>query len=153
MSTDPSAPISQMRGGIWLQRFVGLLSAIAGLAIGWLLGYVAYKISVRGGAVEESLIALLLVLAALTAFLLSAGVRMLLNHPNRFGSVFSPVTWYTAAVLFLVGGAFLVFQVIASGQSSIAIKPVLYAFFFGILSAWAGWRASRKSRKPPQSAA
>jgi hypothetical protein len=153
MPTDPTAPISEIPGGVWLQRAIGLLATTAGLAVGVLFSYAAYKVSTRGGEIEASLMVVLVVLAALTAFLISSGLRMLLNRPNQYGSVFSPTTWYIAASIFLAAGTFLVLQVMASGQPSIALKPVLYAFFFGILSAWAGWRASLKARRRRHSAA
>jgi uncharacterized membrane protein YidH (DUF202 family) len=153
MSTDPTAPIAAEPGGIWLQRAVGLVATGAGLAIGWLFVFTAYKISLREGEIETFLIGVLVVLAALTTFLMSSGLRMLLNRPNRYGSVFSPATWYIAATVFLAGGAFLTYKVLASGAPSVTLKPVLYAFFFGILCAWAGWLSSRKARRLSRNAA
>jgi hypothetical protein len=153
MSVDPSAPLSSIAGGIWLQRTVGALALLSGLALVALFAFVLYKISGRLGEVASFVLSVLVFLALIGSLLLSSGARMLANRPNKYGSIFTPVTCFVGAALFFSGGAFLVVSNVAAGASSSELKPVLHAFFFGALCTWAGVHIMKTSRQGSRGAA
>jgi hypothetical protein len=146
MSIDRNAPISSVPGGIWLQRVVGLLATIAGLAFAGLFAYITYKVLLRPAAVEVIDIGVLATLAAIAAFLLISGFRMLLNRPNRHGSAVSPIAWYITAAVFLMVAAWVFTHGVTSGASSGYARPAVIALFFSLSAAGVGWRTSRKAR-------
>ncbi len=153
MSVDPSAPLSSIAGGIWLQRTVGALALLSGLLLVALFAFVLFKVAGRLGEVKFIVLAVLLVIALIGSLLLTSGARMLTNRPNKYGSIFTPVTCFAGATLFFSGGAFLAVSSVAAGASSSELKPVLYAFFFGALCTWAGVHIMKTSHQGSRGAA
>jgi hypothetical protein len=153
MAVDPTAPLSSIAGGLWLQRTVGALALLSGLSLIALFAFVLYRTSGRLGEVSSTVLAVLLVMVLVSSLLLSSGARMLTNRPNKYGSIFTPLTCFVGAALFFSGGTFLVISSVAAGATSSELKPVLYAFFFGALCTWAGVHIMRTSRPAGRSAA
>ena len=146
MKSDPTAPLAELKGGIWLQRATGLLAALAGMALALLVLLTGHNLSQRAEEMEAGLIGALLAMAAIGAFLVSSGWRMLFNLPNRHGSALTPATWYIAAVVFILLGVMFAFKGYSSEAPLGALQAGLQALAFSLLSACAGWRAGRKGR-------
>jgi hypothetical protein len=90
--TDLTPPVSSVPGGLWIQRTVGLFASVAGGAVLALIVFVAYRLFVQPERMDAVVCTVLLVMAAIGAFLLSYGRQMIRNIPNRSNSAVPSAT-------------------------------------------------------------
>jgi hypothetical protein len=83
-------------------RLIGVVAGLIGIAAMALAGLASYKVYLlEHRAPGFVLIAVFLVIGV---FFFLVGWRLLLNRPNRYGSVLSPVGWRVLGILFAVVG-------------------------------------------------
>jgi hypothetical protein len=136
MINDINDPLRNHLGGVWLQRAVGAIALVVGLALGGLLSTGVFKLATGDRAgMTGALLTFLAIVAGLTAFFVSVGWRLTSNRPNRHGSLLTPGLWFICAVaaagLLLSAGRFADLEVAG------------YALAFSVLAAMAGRRAMK----------
>jgi hypothetical protein len=83
-------------------RLIGLVAGLIGIAAVALAGWASYKVyPLEHRAPGFVVIAMFLVIGV---FFFLVGWRLLLNRPNRYGSILSPVGWRVLGSLFAVVG-------------------------------------------------
>jgi len=143
MQANPSESIASAPGGIWLQRSVGAVALVVGVAFAWLFGFIATKIASSPLGIDLTDLVVESMVGAAALFFLVIGWRMALNRPNKQGSILSPWLWYLLALFFLACAAFITYQ-IATQQQINDLEVPATAFVFSLLAALAGRRAAQK---------
>ena len=89
----------------WLTHLVGIAAALLGAALLAAACILLHAMLSRQFATLHFIYAVPVVIALIAAFLLNAGVRILLSMPNKDGSLFPPSVWFmvSAAMLCLAG--------------------------------------------------
>ena len=110
-----------------LNKFDAVLARVVGGALGCfglagvaLFAYFAYAVVGNRRLFEPGVLAFLTGLAAISWFCISVGFRLLLNRPNAYNSVLSPLGWGVLGTLFAAGG--LAFVAIGFSHS---MRPLL----------------------------
>ncbi len=133
-------------------RLIGLVAGLIGIAAVALAGWASYKVyPLEHRAPGLVVMGIFLVIGV---FFLLVGWRLLLNRPNRYGSILSPVGWRVLGSLFAVVGiglfAFFVgtMTLALDTISTMAVAVIGSAIF----SYWCFRSASRASENAGASA-
>jgi len=143
MPPNLSTPLATQLGGLVIQRVIGAVALLLGLALSGLVLSGAVKLLTQAGA-GTTIHIFIAVVAVLAAFFISVGWRMTFNRPNRHGSLLTPGLWYVISALFIACAMWMGYLVVAKGQS-LDLEAHGGALAFGVLAAMAGWRAARKT--------
>ena len=95
-----------------LRYVVGGAIGFCGVGLVFLLVWMLYRLGTLGDTPAFSVVVLVGAIAAVAAFCLRLGYRLLLNCPNRYHSLLSPLGWN------LLGGTF---AAVAMGFLAISI--------------------------------
>jgi uncharacterized membrane protein YidH (DUF202 family) len=143
MINDINDPLRNHLGGVWLQRAVGAIALVVGLALGGLLSTGVFKLATGDRAgMTGALLTFLAIVAGLTAFFVSVGWRLTSNRPNRHGSLLTPGLWFILAFLFLVCAVAAAGLLLSAGRFA-DLEVAGYALAFSVLAAMAGRRAMK----------
>jgi len=143
MSNNPNAPLATQPGGLRIQRAVGVVALLVGLALAGLFVSGVFKLASLRSAGETFALIFLAVIGVLMAFFVTVGWRMALNRPNRYGSLLTPGLWFFVAVLFLILALTIASFFVAERRFSELETPA-GALAFAVLAALAGRRAMKK---------
>lgn len=130
----------------WLERVIGVIALIVGLflaVVTFTLGRTSFN---RAQTPSVGIYVLLGVVLVLILFFAIAGLRLLLQTPNRFGSLFSPWVWFaiSATLLLLV----VVFIVVGVKQATLnTAQGAISGLLLALLSYGAGSHFRRKARE------
>jgi hypothetical protein len=128
-------PIRDQPVGTVVSRLVGLAFGIIGLCLASLAGFMAWAQLESLGSIQMSVVVFLIVIVPIAWFCSTAGWRLALNRPNRYGSIVRPWAWRTLAIIFLALAIFLV--VFASIEAKLlSAWPALGAVAFALMCFW-----------------
>lgn len=133
-------------------RLIGLVAGLIGIAAVTLAGWASYKVYPLEHRVPGFV--LIAIFLGIGVFFLLVGWRLLLNRPNRYGSILSPVGWRVLGSLFaVVGIGLLAFFVGTMTLTLDTISPMAVSVIgSAVFSYWCFRSASRASANAGASA-
>lgn len=135
-------------GASALLKIVGAIFALIGGAAAALLVLVVIRLLGGQSALDFGALILAAILFGVSAFCLNLGYRLVLNRPNRYGSLLSPGAWRVMSVCFVMLTLFFAFFVLRAPPrgagapgAGIVLAPLLFAAW-----CWMAGRAARRNR-------
>jgi tetratricopeptide (TPR) repeat protein len=130
-----------------LLKIVGAILALIGGAATALLVSVVVKLLGRQISLDYGGLIFVAILFGVSAFCLSVGYRLVMNRPNRYGSLLSPGAWRVMSVCFAMLALFFEFLIFRAAPragslgAGIALAPLMFAAW-----CWTAGRAARRNR-------
>jgi tetratricopeptide (TPR) repeat protein len=130
-----------------LLKVVGAILALIGGAAGALLVLLVFRLVRTYIAPDRGVLIFAAILFGVSAFCLNLGYRLVLNRPNRYGSLLSPGAWRVMALWFVMVTLFLAFFTLRAPPragapgTGIVLAPLLFA-----ACCWMAGRAAQRTR-------
>jgi tetratricopeptide (TPR) repeat protein len=129
-----------------LARIAGAILALFGGGVGAGLLLLIYRLAMTPGDLDRTYLIVMVVFIGIAAFCLNLGYRLLLNRPNRHGSLLSPGAWRVMSIGFLVFTVMLAKMSIAHRGPGAPSVGVLWASLAFSVLCWMAARGSQRSR-------
>ncbi len=125
----------------WMVRAVGGLLFCCGIALLVFVVWFAYRVALLGKTPQLAVLVIEVISAAITAFCLFVGYRLVFKRPNRHGSALPPVGWYALGSMFVL---------LAIGTAAPLLWTAQYSELTGSLCAavFAAWCFLAAKRNP-----
>jgi tetratricopeptide (TPR) repeat protein len=128
-----------------LARIAGAILAVFGGGMGAGLLLLIYRLAMTSDDLDRTALIVMAGLLGLAAFCLSLGYRLVLNRPNRHGSLLSPWAWRVMGggflILTLLLGKLMLFRTPPAPNFAILLAPLLFAG-----GCWIAARGAERSR-------
>lgn len=128
-----------------LARIAGAILAVFGGGMGAGLLLLIYRLAMTPDDLDRTTLIVMAGLLGLAAFCLSLGYRLVLNRPNRHGSLLSPWAWRVMSggflILTLMLAKIFLFHTPPAPNPGLLLAPLLFA-----AGCWMAGRAAQRSR-------
>jgi cobalamin synthase len=132
MDKQNQAQETRPQFGMFLMKVTGGITLAFGIGLLALFIWFSFKLSALNRLPELGALIFLGVLVPIILFCLTVGSRLLLNRPNRYGSLFAPFVWRSLGI---------VFGIAAVSLAAMSVAYAMYtqlpaALFAALLSGW-----------------
>jgi len=123
-----------------IARVVGVAMTAVGTAFVVLALFLVIRQIQLYGTVQSDALIFVVAVIPIAIFFLTAGWRLTLNRPNRYGSFLSPIVWRLLALVFATVAIWMLVMSIRQREVLIAAPPVIGLL---LLAVWS-WRRADK---------
>ena len=128
-----------------LERLVGIASCLLGTLLFAAMAFLLHALFIKRNSPSLTTYSVLLLVGALAALLLTAGTRLLLGRPNKFGSLFAPSLWFILSAIMLSLAVLISFTISAANFGSGA-QALTSALLLALLSYGAGMHFRKRGK-------
>jgi len=143
---SPTEKVLLQSAGTILERLVGVVSCLFGTLLFAAMCFLLHAVLTKRTGTALSTYLVLLAVGVLAALLLTAGIRLLLARPNKYGGLFAPSVWFALSAVMLCLAVFIAFTIDAANFGAGA-QALISALLFALLSYGAGMHFRGKARR------